>query len=215
MDPESLAQAKRFAEDVSAQVLDWTWRAFDSLSTSYLSQLDVLEPVEQMERDLTSKHFMCITRLWAHETGGFSSVCPVHEHPENETRPPAPGKPPAYDLAFVWQENQRVAWPIEAKVLRTPKAIGEYMGDVQKFLIGTAAPLVGQGGLIAYLLTGAPTAVFAEIERRMTETLEVSPAFSSRAHRISFHSRRSAPNLCLHHMVMHCAVSLVANGGGS
>jgi hypothetical protein len=92
MDEESTAQAQRWAEDVSAQVIDWTWRGFDQLRDEHLSQVDFNQPLEQVERDLTSKHFMCINQLWAMETGGFSSISPHHEYPENETRPPAPGQ---------------------------------------------------------------------------------------------------------------------------
>ena len=207
MDEESAAQAERWAEDVSAQVIDWTWRGFDQLREQHLNQVDFSQPLEQVERDLTSKHFICITQLWAMETGGFSSISPHHEYPENETRPPAPGRPPAYDLAFVWVENQRVAWPIQAKVVQTPKAIAAYVGDVEKFLGGTAAPLTGRGGLIAYLLAGEPAEFFDELQAHVHAKLEIVPAFQARAHRLSHHQRNQAPPLCLHHMSMMCTRS--------
>lgn len=204
MDAASLAQAQGWAESVSIQVLDWTWRAFDNLRATHLSQVDLDQPLEQLERDLTSKHFILINQIWAQETQGYSSVSPVHEFPENETRPAAPGKPPAYDLAFVWQENQRVTWPIEAKVLKTPAAVAEYMRDVKKFVSGTAAPLVGQGGLIAYLLTGQAAEFFAQLQLYLIAKLEPASAFSPRPHRTSRHHRKTAPILHLHHLVMLC-----------
>jgi hypothetical protein len=207
MDEESAAQAQRWAEDVSAQVIDWAWRGFDQLRDQHLNQVDFEQPLEQLERDLTSKHFISINQLWAMETGGFSSISPHHEYPENETRPPAPGRPPAYDLAFVWVENQRVAWPIEAKVVQTPKAIAAYVGDVEKFLGGTAAPLTGRGGLIAYLLAGEPAEFFDELQAHVHAKLEIVPAFQARAHRLSHHQRNQAPPLCLHHMSMMCTRS--------
>lgn len=203
MDADSVDQAQNWAEAISTQVLDWTWRAFDLLREVYLSQVNLRQPLEQIERNLTSKHFTCLLQVWARETNGYSSVIPFHEFPENETRPPAPGKPPAYDLAFVWYENQRVAWPIEAKVVKTPNAIAEYMRDVQKFVSGTAAPLVGQGGLIAYLLTGRPGEFFAQLELCCAAKLE--PALSPRPHRTSHHNRDTAPYLRLHHLVMLCS----------
>jgi hypothetical protein len=203
MDEESLVQAQRWAGEVAIHVLDWTWRAFDQLAAEHLSQVDLQRPLEQLERDLTSKHFIQINRIWAKETEGFSSLTPHHEFPENETRPPAPGKPPAYDLAFVWCENQRVAWPLEAKVVQAPGALANYMGDVQKFLSATAAPLVGEGGQIAYLLRGTATEFFGELASRLNQRVEEVAPFQNRPHRASHHRRVFAPDLRLHHLVMH------------
>src|SRR6267378_1812013 len=95
MDDDSLAQAQRWAEGATTQVLDWTWRGFDRLRKEHLTEVDFGQPIEQLERDLTSKHFIQINLRWAQETDGFSSIVPHHEFPEAETRPPAPGKPPA------------------------------------------------------------------------------------------------------------------------
>ena len=120
MDDESRRQAEDWAVGASHQVLDWTWRAFDALHANLMSRVDMTQPLEQLERDLTSKHFIEINRLWAAETGGESSIAPHHEFPENESRPGGCGKPPASDICFIWYANQRVSWPIEAKVLPTP-----------------------------------------------------------------------------------------------
>jgi hypothetical protein len=204
IDNESLTQASRWAEAITTQVLDWTWRAFDQLRSVHLSHVNLLAPLEQLERDLTSKHFIEIQRLSSEETGGFCSVVPHHEFPEMHTRPNAPGKPPSYDLAFVCYENQRIAWPIEAKVLKTANTLAPYLDDVRKFTDGTAAPLVGEGGLIAYLLAGAAADLFEALSVELAQPLQPLLAFLERPHLTSHHDRDVAPDLRLHHMVMHC-----------
>jgi hypothetical protein len=205
-DAASIAQARRWADDVALQVLDWMWRSFDRLKTDQLSKVDLSQPLEQLERSLTSAHYIELAGLWAQETGGYSSISPSHEWPEMETRPTAPGKPPAYDFAFVFCENQRFAWPIEAKVVPTPRSVSEYLSDVAKFVSGIAAPLTGQGGVIAYLLSGNEVEFAGVVEGKLKLQLAVPSAtvLLPRAHRVSHHKRTSAPQLQLHHLVMLC-----------
>src|SRR4051794_14654673 len=97
LDAETRQQAQEWAGGVATQVLDWTWRGFDSLRTNVLSRIDFDQPLEQVERDLTANHFGEIQQLWARETEGYSAFFPHHEWPEMETRSPAPARPPAYD----------------------------------------------------------------------------------------------------------------------
>lgn len=203
-DPDSLAEAARWAEEVSDRVLDWIWRSFDEVLAKCLSNIDLNTPLEEIERDLVSKHFVELLRLWRMETDGFPTFFPVHEWPEVASRPKPPGRSPAYDLAFVADDNQRVAWPIEAKVLPTDSTLAKYMEDVNKFLTGTAAPFVGEGGVLGYLLSGTPAAFLAKLERTMKQPLGKAPKFSTRPHRTSTHSRAPAPRLRLHHMIMEC-----------
>jgi len=204
MDADSRRQAKEWAGEVATQVLDWTWRAFDCLRANVLSGIDLNQPLEQLERDLTSNHFTEIQTLWAYETGGYSAFYPHHEWPEMETRSPAPAKPPAYDIAFVWNDNRRVAWPIEAKVVPTAGTLSQYLADTAKFIGGIAAPFVGEGAQIAYLLDGEIPEFFSKLSAGISVTLKEVTAFAARAHRVSSHTRASAPDLCLHHMAMFC-----------
>lgn len=207
MDDESRQQAEDWAVGMITQALDWTWRAFDALHADIASRVDMTEPLEQLERDLTSLHFQEIQQLWARETEGYSSVAPVPEWPEMETRSPAPAKPPAYDIAFVWKDNKRVAWPIEAKVVPTPSTLAPYLTDTMKFVNGTAAPFVGEGAQIAYLLTGSTTDFLSNLNEKLSAQLEPVAEFLARPHRSSRHIRKDAPNLNLHHMVMHCGIA--------
>lgn len=202
MDDESQRQAVEWAEGITTQVLEWTWRAFDLLGTSVLSRVDMTQPLEQLERDLTGNHFAEIQGLWARETEGESSIEPWPEYAELETRPTAPGKPPAYDIAFVWRANRRIAFPIEAKVVKTPSALADYLGDTDKFVSGIAAPLVGEGAQIAYLLKGGSSAFFTNLKSRLRRRLEPVSEFLHRSHRVSQHKRTKSPLLHLHHLVM-------------
>lgn len=205
IDDESRQQANDWATSISIQALDWTWRAFDMLRENLLSRVDMKTQFDQLERDLTRNHFAEIQAIWAKETGGESSIEPHAEYPEMETRAPAPAKPPAYDIAFVWRQNRRVALPIEAKIVPTPATLAAYLGDTTKFEAGIAAPLVGHGAQIAYLLTGSTDEFFSNLSTKFTSLFDIISEFSDRAHRATQHSRVSATNLTLHHMAMHCA----------
>lgn len=170
-----------------------------------MPSVDLTQPLEQLERDLTRNHFIEIQELFKLETDGFSSFVPVPEWPEMESRTSPSAKPPAYDLAFVSLTNRRWAWPIEAKVVPSPTRLAKYLKDVDdKFVAGIAAPLVGEGAMIGYLLTPETTLVFENLAKRLGQALEPVPEFRDRQHRVSYHPRVRAPRLRLHHMLMEC-----------
>lgn len=206
MDDDSRRQAENWAAGITFQALDWTWRGFDALRENVLSEVDFNQPLDQLERDLTSKHFIEINRLFAAETEGLSSIIPHHEFPENESAPGGSGKPPASDICFIWYHNQRVSWPIEAKVLKTPGTLSEYLGDTAKFENGIAAPLVGEGAQLAYLLTGTTDKFFDNLSAQLALPLQTVVEFSARAHRVSSHARTGIPRLQLHHLAMLCSL---------
>lgn len=196
----------QWATSVSGLVLSWTWRAFDRLC-EHLGRIDLTQPVEQLERDLTRNHYLELQTVFAKETRGFAAFSPVHEWPELETRSPSPARPPAYDLGFVHLDRRRWTWPIEAKVVKTPTALHEYVTEIRaKFESGVAAPLVGEGGMIGYLLSGPTSAFFGALEQRLSCRLSVVAEFSDRPHRSSMHQRTQRPDLRLHHMAMLCAL---------
>lgn len=204
-DPSGQELPAQWATSVSFRILGLTWRAFDRLQAYHLSQVDLSQPLEQLERDLTRNHFVEIQFLFSNETDGFASFAPVPEWPEMESRSPAPARPPTYDFAFVATANRRWAWPLEAKVVTSPNALSEYLKDVRdKFIEGIAAPLTGEGAMIAYLLTPDVPEVFRNLNAQLNPTLKRAPGFQDRPHRISHHSRESAPDLDLHHLLMQC-----------
>jgi len=194
-----------WARGVATQILGWMWTSFDRLRTGHLTRIDLGQPIEQLERGLTLMHFIDLQCVVGEETGGFSSLIPVHECPELESLSSPGAKPPAYDFGFVHVDHRRWIWPIEAKVLQVPGTVSEYLSDVRdKFEAGVAAPLTGEGGMVAYLLSGEAEAVFAHLQRKLSMPLEMISEYADRPHRMSFHSRSQVPALRLHHMVMIC-----------
>lgn len=203
--PDDADVASAWAIGISTQVLSWMWRAFDSLRLDFLNKIDFSQNPEQLERDLTRNHFIEIQLLFKSETQGYSSFVPCAEWPEMETRSSPNAKPPAYDFAFVYVDNRRWAWPAEAKVVKSPGALGEYIKDVnEKFILGRAAPLVGEGAMIAYLVSCDADSVLNNIKSRLGQSLLPVPEFVERAHMFSSHERNPAPNIRLHHMMMKC-----------
>lgn len=194
-----------WARDVATQVLEWTWQAFDQLREKHLQGIDFSQPLDQLERDLTRHHYLDLQQVFHTATEGFCSLFPEREWDEMESLSSSQAKPPAYDFAFVHIEHRRWAWPIEAKVLPTPGTMSEYLNEIHsKFVKGVAAPLVGEAGLIAYLLSGSAETFFDNLDVRLAMALEVVVEFPNRPHRTSTHSRPKAPTLRLHHMVMTC-----------
>jgi hypothetical protein len=194
-----------WARGVAIQILNWMWQAFDRLRIGVLWRVDLTQPLDQLERDLTRNHFMELQAVFQIATAGYASFYPEREWDEMETLSSSQAKPPAYDFAFVHYEHRRWAWPIEAKVLLTPATLHAYMGDVrEKFEAGVAAPIVGEGGMIAYLLSDTADAVFENLQTQLGQTLAIVPEFTDRPHRVSNHPRVSYPPLRLHHMMMVC-----------
>jgi hypothetical protein len=204
IDEQSQRQAAEWASEIANQALDWTWRAFDVLKENILSKVDINQPFEQLERDFTRNHFAEIQKLWARETGGESSIEPQAEYPEMESRAPAPAKPPAYDIAFVWSSNRRVAMPFEAKVVPTVNSLAAYLGDTDKFKNGIAAPLVGDGAQIAYLLLGETDSFWGNLCESIEFAVLAAKEPVVRSQKVSIHSRAKAPKLKLYHLVMYC-----------
>lgn len=197
--------AVEWAASITTQVLDWTWRAYDSLCVTFLPHVDLTQPLEQIERDLARNHFVAIQVLFQSETEGFATFVPTREWHELETRSRGNALPSSNDFAFVSTTCTRWAWPMEAKVIPASGSVTEYLKDVEgKFAKGVAAPLVGEGAMIGYLLTNELSRVVANLSERLNQTLEPVAEFASRPHHTTTHSRDLAPDLRLHHLLMNC-----------
>ncbi|WP_377828410.1 hypothetical protein ACFKHW_32070 [Bradyrhizobium lupini] len=132
-----------------------------------------------------------------------------HSPFEHETMAPPPAQPPAYDIAFVVRAEERIMWPIEAKVLETPGAVAAYERDVrQEFLTCRYGPFSEEGAMVGYLLTGLAVDALTAIEKSLGCALNTVPAFASRPHRASSHKRtvpigKSYPiNFRCHHLIL-------------
>lgn len=207
-DEQSRRQAIDWAESIAEQALDLVWRAFDRLAAHELRDRPDLaaHAPEQLERELTQRHAAELTVAWARETGGYGSFCPLHESHEPASRKGGKAMPPSNDFAFVHMVNKRWSLPVEAKVLWSDRALGEYLKDVNgKYLEGVAAPLVGECGMIGYLLKGTAEGVFEVLKVKLAQQLGYVQRFADRTHRTTTHDRKTAPRLRIHHMVMSCA----------
>ena len=117
-----------------------------------------------------------------------------HTPYERETKKPSPAQPPEYDLAFVFRADERIMWPMEAKVLETPNAVADYVRDVRhEFLTCRYAPFSDSGAMLAYLLTGSPNDVFPTLARKLPCTMNPVIEHPSRPNRVSRHSRTVPP----------------------
>ena len=109
---------------------------------------------------------------------------------ERETMSTPPAQPPEYDLAFVFRADERVMWPIEAKVLETPRRIARYVRDIkEEFLTCRYAPFADSGAMVGYLLTGSADDVLAAIGERLGCRLDGIPEHPTRPNRVSHHER--------------------------
>ena len=101
-----------------------------------------------------------------------------------------PAQPHEYDLAFVFRTDERVMWPLEAKVLETPRRMSNYMRDLnEEYLTFRYAPFSNSAAMLGYLLTGRAGEAFLEIEGRLGQKLEGVPAHATRPNRMSHHKR--------------------------
>jgi len=159
---------------------------YDLLTGEVLSRVDWDLAKDDLEREITQLLEPRIRKIMPAETFCYIQ----HEPKERETRKPAPAQPPEYDLAFILYENERIMWPIEAKVLSKDLSVGEYVKDVKnEFLTCRYAPFSDSGAMIGYLLSGDPNNSFSAISNKLQVELTKDNNFKKRPQRISYHIR--------------------------
>lgn len=200
--------ANAWRKDASNILLGFVWQGYDLLKKEVISEIDVTQVEDEIERSITQYLTPRIRRAMT----DFSPFSPfdveqgVHEY---ETRMPSPAQPPLYDIAFVLRQNERIMWPMEAKVLKTDGAVGDYIKEVENnFLKCRYAPFSGEGAMLGYLLSGIPAKAFNNISLKGRYNLNDHAGFQKRNHKISYHKRqvqagKTHPvDFCCHHMVM-------------
>lgn len=199
-DATFLAALSHWASDQTDVMLGFVWQAYDVMVATmpYVDNRDLERSITQLLepriRDAMS---------------GDEPYYVQHGPFEHETMAAPPAQPPAYDLAFVLRAEERLMWPIEAKVLETPNQTAAYLKDLQEeFLTCRYAPFSKAGAMLAYLLTGVPEDALAAIEGKLGKSLNPVTKFASRAHRLSEHNR-TVPmgkvypkSFACHHLVM-------------
>lgn len=177
-----LSLAAAWRKDQSDILLGFVWKGYDRMKKDAPAVDD-----RDLERSITQLLAPRILQMMS----GDEPFYIQHEPFERETMQAPPAQPPQYDMAFVLKADERIMWPMEAKVLETSGSVSEYVADVRdQFLTCRYAPFSGDGAMLGYLLSGAAADVFRNIEVKLPCTLEDNPVFSSRAQKLSHHSRR-------------------------
>ncbi|WP_339913395.1 hypothetical protein [uncultured Brevundimonas sp.] len=181
-DPAFLALAASWAQEPARQFVSLVWLAYDAMRQTmpYIDGGD-------LERSITQVLEPRINDAMT----GFEPFYVQHGPFERETKLPAPAQPPEYDLAFVLRADERIMWPLEAKVLETPGAVAAYADDVEtQFLTCRYAPFSNSGAMLAYLISGSAADALAAISTKLGCDLHDIVEHSARPNRYSKHTRR-------------------------
>jgi hypothetical protein len=100
-------------------------------------------------------------------------------------------------------------WPLEAKVLVSDQAVGEYVKDLKEnYLTCRYAPFSGEAGMLGYLRSGDEEVTLGEIGLKVPCEIERHSSFELRAHGVSEHDRSVPPGkdyiprFRCHHLIM-------------
>lgn len=184
-DPQFLALVSAWMQTPARTLLGFIWRAYDDMRASS-ARLDG----KDLERSITQ---LLEPRVREAMTGDEPFYI-QHGPYERETMKAPPAQPPQYDLAFVFRADERVMWPLEAKVLETPQRVASYVRDInQEFLACRYAPFSPSGAMLGYLLTGKPDDAFGAIAVSLGCPLAPVSEHPARANRVSRHKRSVPP----------------------
>lgn len=174
--------ANQWYPGISEKLLTFVWEGYDLLLDDFPAGINERD----LERSITQSLELRIRRAMS----GYEPFEIQHGPYERETMQPPPAQPPQYDLAFILREDERLMWPLEAKILKTDKAVGKYVKDLKtEFLTCRYSPFSSQAAMLGYLLRGEPDKVFHCLETKLTCALDTHPKFPDRACRMSDHFR--------------------------
>ena len=178
-----VALADRWCADYSTRLLNFVWQGYDLLVKELPAAIDG----QDLERSITEALELRIRNVMS----GYEPFVIQHGPYERETKMPPPAQPPQYDLAFKLFAQERIMWPLEAKVLETDGAVSDYKNDVNnQFLTCRYAPFSSEGAMLGYLLKGRPENVFRNLEEKIPCSLTAHPDFKNRSCKMSDHVRQ-------------------------
>ena len=179
--PEFIALARSWMQNPARQFLGFIWLAYENMRASP-PHVDT----KDLERSITQLLEPRVRDVMTGDEPFYIQHGPF----ERETMKAPPAQPPEYDLAFVFRADERMMWPMEAKVLESPKKVAAFVRDVQnEFLTCRYAPFSSSGAMLGYLLTGKPGDVFASIARNLGCTLKPVSEHPAKPNRLSQHKR--------------------------
>jgi hypothetical protein len=201
--------ARTWTPHLVQQMVSAVWAGYNDLQEEILSHIDWEQRFENLERGLTEQLERCIGR----RLDANLVVYIGHSQGEEETRASAKAQPPTYDLAFILHADMRLRWPLEAKVLQsdanTITNLGDYIKTFQERLMSCQyAPFSSSGAMLGYLKSGDANTALDRLALRLPAIMTAHPAFPTRAHRTSDHTREVAPEkpypaqFQCHHMMM-------------
>lgn len=192
--------AGNWCRNRSAILLGYVWQAYDTLKANPPA-IDT----EDLERSLTQ---VLVPRIRAAMTG-YESFGVEHGPYERETKKPPPAQPPQYDIAFVLYDDERVMWPLEAKLLTSDRAVTAYASEIRaQFLTCRYSPFSSEGAMLGYLLAGDSDQTFRNIAARVPCLMIRPSTFKEQAYRVSCHKRKvpagkpCPPRFLCHHLLM-------------
>jgi hypothetical protein len=184
--PEFVEAALKMAQGTTDQMLQAVWDGFDQFRSTQLAKVDLSQADAEVERTITQLLVPYIRK----QLDPFAPFYVEHGWRETETRMPPPAQSPEYDIAFVFHANMRVAWPLEAKVLRSARRTAPYVKDIEnEFLTCRYAPFSAGGGMVGYLMKDSIARTLSNISRALGKPLFKYALFGDRQHRISRHKR--------------------------
>ena len=184
---EFVSEAQKVMANIPALLLGYVWKGYDLLVEEVLSSIDLFGRPEDVERDLTERLEIRIRRSMT----GYEPFDIRHGVAERESRQAPPAQPPEYDLAFALRSNERIMWPLEAKVLATDGQIADYTKAVrERFLTCYYAPFSSEGSMLGYLNRGRPEDAFVRIGAELACSLAQNNDFRNRPHKVSLHTRK-------------------------
>ena len=181
VDPAFVTLACELVQDPARQFLGLIWSAYEKMRRANLNV-----DYRDLERSITQ---LLEPRVRDAMTG-FEPFYVQHSPYERETMMPPPAQPPEYDLAFVFRADERIMWPMEAKVLEFSGRVAAYIRDIKKeFMTCRYAPFTSSGSMLGYLLTGNADDVFESVSQRLDVFLERIPSLPDKPNRLSRHKR--------------------------
>ena len=211
-----MTMARDWSESASLQLLSYVWMGCDTLDRSMLWRVrGEIENLLNLERSITQL-------LWPEINKAVPKASPffvMHEcyEFEGQSQGVPNAQPPQYDIAFALYSNQRIMWPIEAKVLSTDASLSEYVKEImENFLTCRYAPFVVQGAMLGYLLKGVPSKFYNKLSEQLHCPLAQHADFPDRNHKTSDHQRSVppgkpySPQFRCHHLVFE--IGSAANG---
>lgn len=211
--PEEFVKlAMQWRPDAIVFLIELIWNGCDRLIHGLLAQCDLNEADHDLERGITQELEIEINLLRP-DYAPFIAQHERYEHATRRRRGSRGRRGRQYDIAFVWVDDRRLTWPIEAKVLRRPGGLADYLDSLRnRFLNCQYAPYSSQGAMLGFLFSGEPAAMFDALHEALRIVLRPHPSFLGRDHRTSEHIRQVPQGkpyprdfLC-HHLVLRMPI---------